>query len=143
MPTQIIIIKVQASTDCTARQAIPDFSLLLLLIAMTTPGTIIQLLLKKNPTKQAVVQQKVFQSTSSILVPSKRKVRKTEFVLPESFNIKILLRSSSLQVPWEKKKSREKKIEKKAYSEMTGLALDVHKSTHLKNTKCAASKPKC
>lgn len=87
-------------------------------------------------------QRKLFQSTSSILVLSAGKVRKAEFVLLESFNIKILLRAPSLKVPGEKQKHG-KKIEKKAYSEMTGLALDVHKSTHLKNTKCAASKPKC
>lgn len=48
LSTQIIIIKVQASADCTVKQALPDFSLLLLLIAMTTLGTIIQPLLKKS-----------------------------------------------------------------------------------------------
>lgn len=32
---------------------------------------------------------------------------------------------------------------KQAYSEMTSLTLDVHNNTHLKNTKRAASKPRC
>lgn len=33
-------------------------------------------------------------------------------------------------------------MEKKAYSEMTGLTLDVHKNTCLKNNKSVGSKPR-
>lgn len=42
----------------------------------------------------------------------------------------------------ERRKKKCEKEMKKAYSKTTVLILDVHK-THLKNTKCAASKPRC